>query len=275
MKYLLAPFAFLLLVSSSHAATKNYSLTYNGTVRTYAVHTPPSCSMTFPPVVLVLHGLGGTGNDIENRSGFSRLADKTCFVAVYPNAYNGSWDLVHDVGFLSTVLTNVSYDPNRLYVVGYSQGGGMAESFVCSRPATAFSVVSQVVPQYIANHCPGAITPAMFMHGTDDPISPYLGDADSLSTFASAKFWADKFGETLESAPPIPIRLDNNLTYNATVMLSKSVAFYSLSYGGHPFPSSRPARYNTSMGHTVVSIGSASVDPGAQVIWDWMKQFTK
>src|SRR5512136_1994996 len=53
--------------------------------RSYTVHVPPAYDGVAPvPVVLMLHGGGGTGKAAAEETGWSAKADREGFIAVYP-----------------------------------------------------------------------------------------------------------------------------------------------------------------------------------------------
>jgi poly(3-hydroxybutyrate) depolymerase len=64
----------------------NLSLKMGDVTRSYLVHIPPEHDPTKPtPVVLVLHGAGTNGAIMVPFCGLNEKADKSGFVAVYPN----------------------------------------------------------------------------------------------------------------------------------------------------------------------------------------------
>jgi len=78
------------------------------------------------PLVLVFHGGGGRASGIAPHTGFSRLAEREGFVAVYPDGLERRWNdgrgyaATHDdVGFvralLDTLERELSIDPRRVY----------------------------------------------------------------------------------------------------------------------------------------------------------------
>ena len=80
------------------------SIVFDGIERTYHLYIPDSYSPGKPvPLLIVLHGGGGTGRDMEFKTtheGFDRLADKENFIVVYPDASKRHWNdgrLSHDI----------------------------------------------------------------------------------------------------------------------------------------------------------------------------------
>ena len=63
-----------------------------GLTRASRVHVPARVREGRPaPLLLVLHGAGGTGPEFEPYTRFSELADREGFVAVYPSAVDRFW----------------------------------------------------------------------------------------------------------------------------------------------------------------------------------------
>lgn len=250
------------------------TLTYNGVIRSYIVHVPTNCQAP-APLVLALHGRGGNGAAFESKTGLSTIANESCFNVVYPTAYGGDWDKVNDVGFLTAIVAKVSYDPKRLYVLGHSEGGGMAEAYACAVQVAALADFSHVLSRHDENACKAPATPALLVHGTADPVSPYGGQNGGLSAQGTAQFWAAKSGQTMVQLPSISIRLDTGSVGTATVIGSASVTFYALTGAGHPFPYDKPARYNANLGHTVTAIDPYATQPGARLAWDFFRRFSR
>lgn len=125
------------------------ALTHDGLDRGYYIYVPRSVArQTLPvPVVMMLHGGGGSGQNADAMTGFSAKAAKEGFIAVFPNGTGRrdnallTWNADHccsfamknnidDVGFLSKVIDDVvrtqNADKSRIYVTGLSNGGMMA-----------------------------------------------------------------------------------------------------------------------------------------------------
>jgi polyhydroxybutyrate depolymerase len=156
------------------------------------------------PFVLALHGAFGTASTMERQSGFSKLADREGFVVAYPNGiglfgYLQHWnaghccglaemDRVDDVGFLRYVIRDVSnrvhLDPQRLYVVGYSNGAMLAYRFASehSESITAVGVVAGSLGSSKGQGSaacgvgpPKTPVPLIAIHGRDDETIPFVG----------------------------------------------------------------------------------------------------
>jgi len=75
------------LAGSVGICAEQRSLVHGARKRTYLIHLPVGRDKLTPTaLVFCLHSYGGTGREIEKRSGLSLLADREGFIAVYPNA---------------------------------------------------------------------------------------------------------------------------------------------------------------------------------------------
>ncbi|MDE2496120.1 MAG: hypothetical protein KGL97_19655 [Alphaproteobacteria bacterium] len=140
--------------------------------RPYIVHIPSGLKSSAPaPVILVLHGGGGTaekmdrltcpGGDETSPSCLARMANKKGFVVVYPNGtareflgrklrtWNAGggeqgWSCVSglacrnrvdDIAYFKALLNNlhavVNVDDGRIYAVGISNGAAMVHRLAC------------------------------------------------------------------------------------------------------------------------------------------------
>jgi polyhydroxybutyrate depolymerase len=170
------------------------TLIIGGLTRTYRLHVPAG---TAPapgrPLVLLLHGHGGTAAGMERLTGFSRVAEREGIVTTYPSGLDRSWAdgrggtpadrmNVDDVKFLAAAIDDVSrhtsVDADRVFVTGMSNGGFMAARLACdlaSRVA-AVGVVAATLGSELATRCrPAMPVPIVFMNGEDDPLVPFNG----------------------------------------------------------------------------------------------------
>jgi polyhydroxybutyrate depolymerase len=155
------------------------------------------------PVVLVLHGTGGTAAWTLGETGWGKTAEREGFLAVLPEGTRADparppgfldnpqvWNDgsprgalgqpgVDDVGFLRGVLADVRaryrVDPDRVYVTGFSNGAGMT-----FRLGVELSEqLAALAP--VAGHCPlpdprpARALPTLYLVGTEDPFIPLAG----------------------------------------------------------------------------------------------------
>jgi polyhydroxybutyrate depolymerase len=112
------------------------TMTVGGLNRTYRTYVPRGLAKG-APLVVVMHGAGENGARIriETGYGFERLADEHGFAVVYPNAYEGYWDVrnivgevsanglnIDDVGFLTgmvdKLVREIGVDLDRVFAAG-------------------------------------------------------------------------------------------------------------------------------------------------------------
>lgn len=138
------------IASATPAGDESVTVQMGAQKRKCLVHLPAADQGTKPlPLVIVMHGSGGTGVSMAGSTGFNALADKEGFIAAYPEGIvgkNRGWnalfgkpipggqgaqvDDVDDVGFIRTLieLLHIKHhtDPARVFVCGHSAGAYMA-----------------------------------------------------------------------------------------------------------------------------------------------------
>ena len=232
-----------------------------GVARSWLLHVPAAYSADRPtPVVLLLHGGGGRAASIERSTGgFSALADRHGFIAVYPESRRGHWDdgretvtdHTDDVAFIGALLDALAaeyrVDARRIYAAGISNGGMMSMRLACELPAriAAIATVGANMPAALAATCrPGRAVPLVMFAGTADPLMPYAGGrvrgrvgGAVLSVPETAAFWARNNGgavnpltQTLADADPGDGTTTDLLDYPG------KVALYRINDGGHTWP---------------------------------------
>jgi len=182
------------------------------------VHLPAPTANGGPlPVVLVLHGLGGTTVDVEDQTAFSTTADQAGFIAVYPQGLGDppSWDIAgaSDTAFIGSLLTalelDACVDPARIYAAGFSMGGGMVNALGCrlaDRIAAIAPVSGLYGPDWEGACAPVRPMPVIAFHGVLDPLVPYDGStagADGPPVIA-VESWAEGWA-TRNHCDPGPV----------------------------------------------------------------------
>jgi len=166
-------------------------------------------------VVLDLHGAGGDGAQQQGMSGFSSLADKEKFLAVFPDGIDGYWNVddkccgtagqekIDDVGFLRAIITKLSeetcVDGARIYVSGFSNGGGLAHRMGCEA-ADVIAAVAPTATDLRTQPCtPSRPISMLEVKGMADSLEPYAGGLVgpaggqyvAVGAKASLELWAD------------------------------------------------------------------------------------
>jgi len=135
----------------------NHTITIavNGLERTYIVHVPATYRPQTPsPLVIMLHGGGGTARAAMRETEWTVKADKEGFLAVFPNAmardparrssfagnpqlWNDGSDRFYpgqkapdDIGFIAAMLDDLAarftLDERRVFLTGFSNGASMS-----------------------------------------------------------------------------------------------------------------------------------------------------
>jgi polyhydroxybutyrate depolymerase len=162
-----------------------------GRERCYHLYVPPGYDPARPvPVVMSLHGFLSNPDSQAWISSWHELGEREGFLVVYPQGTSfpqrwnagATWGVVpvDDVGFFRDLLDDVSrvaaVDRSRVYVNGFSNGGGMSVRIGCEaadRVAAIGSVAGAVVELQDCNL--SHPVPVLAFHGTADPIVPYAG----------------------------------------------------------------------------------------------------
>ncbi len=118
------------------------TMTVGGLTRTYRTYVPHGLAKG-APLVVVMHGAGENGARIriETGYGFDRLADEHGFAVVYPNAYEGYWDVCTIVGDISANGLNID---DVGFLTGWSTSWSAKSAstrVACSRPVVPAAVL--------------------------------------------------------------------------------------------------------------------------------------
>lgn len=176
------------------------SILYNGEQRTYLVHTPPSYDgSTDIPMVLALHGGGGSAAGMEALSELSQKADEAGFIVVYPEGvmspmghrtWNGGgccgyamYNNIDDVGFIDVLLDtlNADYniDPDQVHATGLSNGAYMSYRLACELSERIASIAPVAGSMNLTSCNPQREVPVLHLHSYQDSIVPYEGGVGS------------------------------------------------------------------------------------------------
>ena len=272
-----------------------------GLNRTYLTYVPRGLAKA-APLVVVMHGSGENGAQmrIETGYGFERLADKHGFAVVYPNAYEGYWDVcsivgdhsanklnIDDLGFLTgmvdKLIAEIGVDPGRVFAIGSSRGGSMAFRLALEAPSRfrAVAAVSANVPTPENFKCKPAeqgTSSVMIMNGTNDPLVPFEGGKVSLfglfyrngkvrSSRESGQYFADlnsiaSTPETNETQVADGVHVQQVLWRNDSKVEVELVATHG---GGHGIP--QPYRR-----HPRILGPSPKELNGPEVIWAFFER---
>ncbi|HKO51691.1 MAG TPA: PHB depolymerase family esterase [Polyangiaceae bacterium] len=228
------------------------------------------------PLLLVLHGFGVSSNLLVAKAGLNALADQKKFAYLAPegtrdalgrpfwNAGTSCCDLDHrqpdDVGrlrdLLDANLSNASLDAKRVFIIGYSNGGFMAQRLACDvgdRIAGFVSVAGSAPSADVPCAQPSALA-ALTIHGESDPVVHYAGgtvfDRSDVETHVSApdtaKYWAGRLScggklrtvNRIDLEPHLPERETSVQRYDDC---RGAVELWTVKSGGHYVALQAPA----------------------------------
>ena len=188
------------------------------------MYVPDSYDGSFSvPVVLNFHGFSGDAYQYMNEADMRRLAEAETFILIYPQGLDldgePHWNAcpnggdnksdVDDFGFIETLVKEVSSNYNidleRIYAVGYSNGGMMAYG-LANHKSELIAAVASVSGAML--DCTGPTShpmPVIHLHGTDDFDLPYNGNNYYNSVQNTLDYWTN-FNNT--NSEPI-VNFDN------------------------------------------------------------------
>ena len=249
------------------------TMRHDGVTRVYHVRLPNGFDRAVPaPVVIALHGGGGTGRRFDRVTAgtLTAAADRKGVVLVFPEGVNRQWcdgRVEHlktsrsydDVGFIARIIDTVAQeygiDSTRVYVTGISNGGFMAVRLAMDLPQkiAAVAPVAAQIPVVLQDRKPARPISVMIVNGTNDPIVPFNGGHVRLFRFGHSRGRVLSTAATVEwfrrhnACTPTPIRTrleDKDPTDGATVevetygegMEGTEVVLVKVIGGGHTWP---------------------------------------
>ena len=251
--------------------TAGHEVEVGGVDRGYLLHVPTRkprgiFGRAEPfPLVIVMHGSGGTPDDARNASRMDSIADARGWLVAYPSGVRGAFGLVRsdwnagnccgapahdgvdDVGFLRAIVrqaaSQLPVDSTRVYVAGFSDGGRMAYRAACEMAASVAAVAVVSGSLELAGCAPARPVSIIAFHGTADDQVPYADSAASapprpVPPWArrfppSTRFWIVADG--CRSVSEMPIAPDARVARFRRCVRS-DLELYTIVGGGHGWP---------------------------------------
>ena len=279
---------------------KTINLTVDGNARSFIVYLPTGYNNAGKmPLIFAIHGGSGTPEGMINIANFKPISDREKVVLIYPAGIQNNWNDgrpttpnqlgINDVSFFNQMcdyaIANLSVDGTKIYATGISNGGFMSSRLGCelSNRIAAIAVdAATIEATTIASSCnPGRPVPAIYIHGTTDPLVPFTGGTVSpgaggtaISHFQAIDKWITINGcNTTPTITDLPDIANDGTTikqrvYSNTTNGSEVVSYVILN-GGHTWP----------QGYQYLNeliIGKTSQDMNAcEVIWSFFKRFRR
>lgn len=283
------------------AGYQSGAITHGGRERSFGYYLPARPAPAAKhPLVLVLHGMTMTGRlmayvtapDLRPRAKAAQA------ILVYPTAIRGSWndrmgdgppdsEAEDDAGFLLTLrdhfVRNFNADPDRVYVIGLSQGGQMALRLACDHADQLAGVAPLLssMGETPARECANALPlPVFLLNGTRDPIVKWEGGPVGGSTNPGTPvllpvdrgvaYWTNR--NRVTSGPttigyPDRNPKDGSIVVRCDFQGEAAVAFVKVEGGDHGVPITRSAFW-------VPATCNRDAD-GIQLAWDFLLRFQR
>jgi polyhydroxybutyrate depolymerase len=174
------------------------AIVHEGAPRRVGLYVPSTYNANHPaPLLVALHGRFSSAQAFHALSGLTAVAEARGAIVVYPETIGAFWNdgghaALHrmeapagDEGLIAAVVAAVraeyAIDAERVFLVGYDTGGGMAYRLACrgSQQWAGVAVVSALMWDYAASACGADVapTPMLIVHGRRDDIFPAGGGA--------------------------------------------------------------------------------------------------
>lgn len=267
----LIAFAILAAVASTAGAqSASQTITHAGKERSFVLHVPTTLPDGPAPLVVAMHFYPGSGSQLEELTGLSKLADTEGFIVAYPDGINGGFNAIQccgnedDVGFIKAMVTKIvaehQIDAKRVFATGISNGGDLAFKLAAQEPGL-FAAIAPVSG--------GMSGDWMEMKQANLPTQPtsllyFYGEKDRYHRlFAiSAKFWLDRLGCAAATSAPMPkVELTKGDCTDGSV-----AEVYALEEMGHAWPGATEGKQ--------LSFHPSPLD-ATRMIWDFFKAHPK
>lgn len=259
-----------------------YVMTHNGKSRTGIIYMPPLYNAKNPiSLVFGLHGMAGNGKDFLRRD-FNQLAGELDYIMVYPDGYNGDWDIIpgretriDDLGYFKALIKELkkkfNIEKSRVYVTGFSLGGFMSyrlahdlsEEFTAAAPASGLMYLPRNNKKM-----PGPVS-ILHLHAIDDGNVRFEGDkiyASLLPVMKCISFWKKNNSISDEKGNHFFDRNEIKGTVWSNAKNKTDVALITSPKGGHtwlPFATEQIAEffYNHPARKNSIKINYKSLTP--------------
>ena len=271
----------------------NAVMNVNNQARNFTINLPPDYYDTSNiPLVIVLHGFGGTPAQAENDYGVTDKGNAEGFIVVYPAgiqsngpAHLGSWNAgnccpvattsnVDDVQFISLLIDKMiaDYKVNRkkVYVAGMSNGAMMAYTLACTLSDKIAAITSVSGTLVKTSPCqPSRAVPILHIHSAIDTKVPFnggigLGGYYFPSVDSTLAVWAAL--DSCEAAPQVTNYSGYTLSEWKNRAGNTAIDCYLTDDGGHSWPGGSKPRPQADPVSTAIN--------ATDLLWDFFKQYS-
>lgn len=178
-----------LLRSQSHKSFEEYRAKLQNVIsneliiegRVVRVSAPTTKTAKTLPLVISLHGMGGNIIYQNHLFNAARFVGTKNFVLAIPSGIRRAWDLIpaksRDRDYLLQMIEKLKekypINPDKVYLVGHSNGGIFALNFACKIKGIAGIVSIGGLANYFASQCIKNPHNVTIVHGLEDEVVKY------------------------------------------------------------------------------------------------------
>jgi polyhydroxybutyrate depolymerase len=265
---------------------KREEIVVDGMKRAFVSYVPVADKAEKMPVIISLHGGFASPNGQFHLADFRPIADKEKVIVVCPASkhvwHDGADNHgIDDVKFIDQLITYIikTYhgDASRIYITGISNGGFMTSRLACQlhKRIAAIAVVAATLDEGEGYDLVSPL-PAMYIHGTKDPIVSIGGGKMFGRRIFSHQAIIDKW-VTLDGCNPKPFITEMPDKANDGTSIIKEeytnpqnglkVISYKVNNGGHTWPGGWQFAPKFIIGKTTKNLDAC------RVIWDFFKEY--
>lgn len=178
------------------------TLNHDGRERRYHLHVPAGAAAAGAPLLVVLHGGGGNGEQVREATNLAEVGKRAGFVVAFPDGTGPlrgrllTWNSggiavsatdkgVDDVGFLRAVVADiqkrVAIDHRRVFAAGHSNGGMMCHRLAREAADTFVGIAVVEGAMNFTATDPKTPIAVLIVHGTGDDHVRYEGGAPKVA----------------------------------------------------------------------------------------------
>ncbi len=276
--------------SASPSIRIEETIAVGGRERRYLLNLPPAWTdrpQSPVPLIIALHGGGGSGAQFESTNGLTPKADAAGFAVLYPDGtaatapglrtWNGGGCCgyavtaqVDDVEFIRQVTASLvaryRIDPDRIHATGHSNGAIMSYRLACQLSDRIASILANAGALMVDTCAPARPVPILHLHSKLDTNVPYAGgvgtglsDVPFPPLSQSIDRWVAIDGCT---AGPERTDVPGRYTFERWIgcRAGASVQYYLTDDGGHAWPGGEPGRSGSDSPSTAIDANDLAIE---------------
>jgi polyhydroxybutyrate depolymerase len=204
------------------------TIMFGNQTRHYLLYAPAGYNDKTPlPLLVLLHGSGGSPKGVMELTGFSKVADEYKFIILAPDYVSGvDYEFIKEA--VKEICSKLGIDKKRIYAAGFSLGAAMSSRLACD-PSTGIAAIGVVAGlQFSWNCTPAHPVSVIAFHGTGDSLDK------GMENYVSD--WVELNG--CNKNPIMKNVSENVVQISHTCKEKAEVVFFRINGGGHTWPDS-------------------------------------